>query len=54
MDVKDDQAIATKLCDLVNLIAETMITQPAQLKAMFDGLPDGAKDQIERRDRPKT
>jgi len=50
IDLKDDQSTATKLFELVNMIAEIMITQPNQLDAMFDALPDGAKNQIARRD----
>lgn len=50
IDLRDDRATAEKLFALVNLIADIMISQPKHLQAMFDGLPDGAKKAIERRD----
>ncbi|RWE49360.1 MAG: DUF4145 domain-containing protein [Mesorhizobium sp.] len=53
IDLKDDRAIAEKLFGLVNLIADTLISQPKHIDAMFDSLPDGAKQAIEKRDAPK-
>jgi hypothetical protein len=50
IDLRDDRATAEKLFGLVNLIAEIMITQPKHIAAMFDGLPEGARKAIERRD----
>ncbi|WP_374410860.1 DUF4145 domain-containing protein [Novosphingobium colocasiae] len=51
IDLRDDHATAEKLFGLVNLIAEIMITQPKHIAAMFDNLPEGAREAIVRRDK---
>jgi len=51
IDLKDDKATVVRLLELVNLIAEQMISQPKHVKAMFDSLPDEQRQQIERRDK---
>lgn len=51
IDLKDDRATAEKLFGLVNLIAEIMISQPKHVGAMYDGLPEKAREAIERRDK---
>ena len=51
IDLRDNKALATKLFDLLNLIAETQVTQPKRVKALYEDLPQGAKDRIEKRDR---
>lgn len=53
IDLRDDRSTAEKLFGLVNLIADIMITQPKNIAAMFDALPEGAKKAIERRDNRK-
>lgn len=53
IDLKDDRATAEKLFGLVNLIADIMVTQPKHIDAMFQGLPEGARKAIEKRDAPK-
>lgn len=53
IDLKDDRATAEKLFGLVNLIADALISQPKHIDAMFDDLPEGAKQAIEKRDAPK-
>jgi hypothetical protein len=53
IDLKDDRATALKLFGLINIIADTMITQPKQIEGMFSQLPSGALEQIESRDKPK-
>ncbi|MBB3020427.1 hypothetical protein FHR70_003508 [Microvirga lupini] len=50
VDLRDDRETAIKLFGLVNLIADQMITQPNQIDSMFNGLPEGARKSIERRD----
>lgn len=50
IDLRDDRSTAEKLFGLVNPITEIMITQPKHITAMFDGLPEGARKAIERRD----
>lgn len=51
IDLKDDRATAEKLFGLVNLIADVMISQPKHISAMFDGLPEGDRNAIEKRDK---
>jgi hypothetical protein len=50
IDVTDDPEIAIHLCKLVNIIAETMITQPKHVDALYGILPQDKRDQIEKRD----
>lgn len=50
IDLRDDRATAEKLFGLVNLIVEIMITQPKHVQEMFEGLPEGARRAIEKRD----
>ena len=53
LDLRDDRATAASLFDLVNLIAESMISQPKRVAEMYARLPQPKRDQIERRDGPK-
>ncbi|WP_345977991.1 DUF4145 domain-containing protein [Sulfurimonas sp. HSL3-7] len=50
IDLKDDQEIANKLFDLINIIAHTMITQPKEIAALYETLPEAKKEGIEKRD----
>lgn len=50
ISIDDNPQVVTALFKLVNLIVEDMITQPAEVKTMFDALPQGAKEAIEKRD----
>jgi Domain of unknown function (DUF4145) len=51
IDLKDDKATAIKLFDLLNLIVERRIATPKKIDALFEGLPPGAREQIEKRDK---
>ena len=51
IDLRDDNAAALKLFDLVNLITDALISQPKHIEAMYDSLPQGAKDGIEARNK---
>jgi hypothetical protein len=51
IDLKDDKATAIKLFDLLNLIVERLIATPNKIGALFEGLPPGALEQIEKRDK---
>jgi hypothetical protein len=54
LDLKDDHATAAKLFELVNRIAQDLITHPKELQALFEEkVPEGAKRQIAKRDTPK-
>jgi len=50
MDLKDDSKTTTKLFELVNIIADTMITQPKMIDDVYDSLPDTKLDEIKKRD----
>jgi uncharacterized protein DUF4145 len=51
-ELSDDDvaAVSGTLFELVNLIVEDRIARPKKLSALFDGLPQRAKDAIERHD----
>ena len=51
IDMKDNIATAMQLFELVNVIAEVMITQPKRIDEMYAGLPEEDREAIERRDR---
>ena len=50
MTTVDDGEIALKLFHLANFIVEDRIAQSRILNESFGTLPDGVKEQIERRD----
>lgn len=51
IDLKDNPAIAEKLFSLVNIIADTMITQPKHIDELYDNtLPEDQKQAIDKRD----
>jgi hypothetical protein len=50
LDLKDDSGTAVSLFNLMNVVVETMISQPKHIQQLFDGLPTGAKDAIAKRD----
>lgn len=50
IDLNDDPTATAKLFELVNIIADTMITQPKEIDKLFEGLPEGKKAAIEKRD----
>jgi hypothetical protein len=50
IDLNDNPAITTKLFELINFIADAMITKPKEIDKLFDGLPDGKKEAIQKRD----
>lgn len=52
IDLRDDTKTAEKLFQLVNLIAEVMITQPKHVDELYESLPKTKKDQITKRDKP--
>lgn len=50
IDLQDDQKTARSLFDLVNLIADLTISNPKRVSQIFENLPEGAKQAIEKRD----
>ncbi len=54
MDLKDDQSVAIALFHLVNIIVDTMITQPHSVENLYSTLiPASQQKAIVDRDRPK-
>lgn len=51
LDVRDNKATAVALFRLVNFIAEKMITEPKAIDAIYNKLPEGKKQQIQKRDK---
>ena len=50
LDLKDDQETAQNLFKLVNFIAEKMISEPKEVEELFESLPEGKKEAIQKRD----
>jgi hypothetical protein len=53
IDLRDQPATAAQLCNLLNVIADAMITQPKAIESLYTALPESKLEQIERRDKPK-
>lgn len=53
IDLRDDIETATKLFGLVNLIADSMISQPKHIEALYGSLPPNKLAGIEARDRKR-
>lgn len=51
IDMKDDEETAARLFELVNLIAERMITYPNRVKEMYQRIPEAKRKGIEDRDK---
>lgn len=54
IDLRDDRASAERLFDLVNIVAEQMITHPRSVREMYEKLPSSKIDAIQRRDGNST
>lgn len=50
INLNDTPEIAHSLFEMVNFIVEDRIARPKQIKALYDQLPQGARDAIEKRD----
>ncbi len=51
LDIKEDTERVIKLFELLNFIAEKMISEPKEINAFYDGLPIESRQAVERRDR---
>lgn len=51
ISIEDKPEIVFALFGLVNLIVENQISQPKHVAALFSGLPNGAKEAVEKRDK---
>lgn len=55
IDLKDDRDTASQLLNLINSIADQMISHPQQVKAMYKKLPESKRAAIEKRnEKPKN
>jgi hypothetical protein len=50
MDIRDKPETAIRLCNLINIIADAMITQPKMIDALYDDLPEAKRKEIDKRD----
>jgi hypothetical protein len=50
IDLNDDKDTATRLFDLINIVAEQLITQPKHVNALYVKLPEAKRAAIEKRD----
>lgn len=51
IDLKDNKEIAEKLFQVINFIAEKMITELKEVESLFEGLPEDEKEKIAKRDK---
>lgn len=55
IDLSDDRDTASQLLNLINSIADQMISHPKQVEAMYEKLPESKRAAIEKRDeKPKN
>ena len=50
IDISDNREIALSLLELLNFIVDNQISQPKRIEEMFQHLPQGARDAIDKRD----
>lgn len=50
IDLQDTPEIARSIFRLINLIVHDRISRPKEVQALYDALPTGARDAIDRRD----
>ncbi|MGO4699790.1 DUF4145 domain-containing protein [Dyella sp. 2RAB6] len=50
LDLRDDKETALLLFDLLNLIAEQMLTRPKAVQGLYDRIPQAKRDGIDARD----
>jgi len=51
IDLKDNVEIANKLFELVNIVAQIMITQPKEIEKLYHTLPETQRNAIDNRDK---
>ena len=54
IEINDTPDIAHNLFAMMNFIVEDRIARPKQIQALYTQLPEGARNAIEARDKPKT
>ena len=50
MDLRDDSGTVAQLFKLTNFIVQNMIGEPKEIEAIYSGLPESKRKEIERRD----
>jgi hypothetical protein len=50
IDLKDAPETAVSLCQLINIIADAMLTQPKLIESLYDKIPEGKRQHIAKRD----
>lgn len=50
IDIDDNKETAYNLFELVNIVAQTMVTQPKEISKLYSSLPKGKLESIEERD----
>ena len=50
INIEEKPELVLKLFELINFIAEKMLTEPKEIEGFYEELPDGAKNQIKGRD----
>jgi hypothetical protein len=50
IQLKEDPELVKKMFELINFIATKMITSKKEITNLFEGLPEGVKEAIEKRD----
>jgi hypothetical protein len=53
LNIEDTPEIAHMMFKMINFLVAELITRPNEINAMFDQLPQGARDAIEKRDAAK-
>ncbi|QQR53288.1 DUF4145 domain-containing protein [bacterium] len=51
INLDEDPAKVVALFSLINFIAQKLITEPKEIEALYDALPDDAKTAVEKRDK---
>jgi biotin operon repressor len=51
IDIRDDENTGYKLFELINLIAESMITRAKEIDKLYNSLPEDQRKAIEERDK---
>jgi hypothetical protein len=53
LNITEDVHRVVKLFSLLNFIAEKMLTEPKEIDCFYSGMPESAKDAVEKRDASK-
>jgi len=51
INIEEEPEKVLKLFDLLNFIANKMITEPKEISSFYDDLPEGSKESIKKRDK---